>query len=121
MLGIAVLIWVTLAVLVPEARWSRFRYDAGRWSTVFPLGMNAGSFAVGAIVDTEAITSSARRWVRVALAAWAIVFPATLGRAIEVVRKERGRAPDRPAPSGDERPPRPSQFGLGSRCRRARG
>jgi hypothetical protein len=45
----------------------------------------ACSFAVGAVAHAGAITSFARVWVWVGLAAWAIVFAATIGRAVEVV------------------------------------
>jgi tellurite resistance protein TehA-like permease len=85
-LWVLTMLWLPVLVLA-EARWPRFRYDARRWSTVFPLGMYAAcSFAVGVVVDAGAITRFARAWVWIALASWAIVFVATIGRGVEVVR-----------------------------------
>lgn len=88
---VAIVLWVLtmlwLAVLlVAEARWPRLRYDAPRWSTVFPLGMYAVcSFAVGMVAHVDAITTFAQVWVWIAVASWAIVFVATIGRAVEIV------------------------------------
>lgn len=113
-LWVLAMLWL-LVLLGAEARWPRLRYDARRWSTVFPLGMYAaGSFAVAAVAHAGAITSFARVSVWVALTAWAIVFVATLGRAREVVRQERRRAADPPAPGADQRTPSPGQLGRGS-------
>jgi tellurite resistance protein TehA-like permease len=114
---IAIGLWVLtmpwlLVLLGAEERWPRLRYDAGRWATVFPLGMYAASsFAVGAVAHAGAITSFARVWVWIALASWAIVFLATVGRAVEVVRDHRQRTPQPPTSSADERPPPPGQRG----------
>lgn len=110
-LWVLAMLWL-LVLLGAEARWPRLRYDAGRWATVFPLGMYAASsFAVGAVAHAGAITSFARVSVWVALAAWAIVFLATLGRALEVVRQERRPAPDPPAPSAEEHSRHRGQLG----------
>jgi tellurite resistance protein TehA-like permease len=85
-LWVLTMLWL-LVLLFAEARWPRFRYDARRWSTVFPLGMYAASsFAVGVVAHAGAITTFARVWVRIGLASWAIVFVATIGRAVDVVR-----------------------------------
>jgi tellurite resistance protein TehA-like permease len=90
--GLAVGLWILtmswlLVLLFAEARWPRLRFDPRRWSTVFPLGMYAVcSFGVGAVVDAGAITTFARVWVWIALASWAVVFAATAGRAVGVVR-----------------------------------
>jgi tellurite resistance protein TehA-like permease len=114
---IAIGLWVLtmpwlLVLLGAEERWPRLRYDAGRWATVFPLAMYAASsFAVGAVAHAGAITSFARVWVWVGLASWAIVFLATVGRAVEVVRDHRQRTPQPPTSSTDERPPPPGQRG----------
>jgi tellurite resistance protein TehA-like permease len=93
--GLWVLTMVWLSVLVyAEFRWPRPRYDTRRWSTVFPLGMYAAcSFAVGAAAHADVITSFARIWVWVGLAAWALVFIATLERAATLLRV--GRPPRR--------------------------
>lgn len=118
-LWVLAMLWL-LVLLGAEARWPRLRYDARRWSTVFPLGMYAASsFAVGAVAHAGAITSFARLSVWVAVVAWAIVFVATLGRAREVVRQERRHAADPPAPGADQRTPSPGQLGRGSITRPA--
>jgi hypothetical protein len=89
-LWVLTMLWL-LVLLFAEARWPRRRYDARRWSTVFPLGMYAAcSFAVGAVAHAGAITSFARVWVWIGLASWAIVFAATIGRAVEAVRGQAG-------------------------------
>jgi tellurite resistance protein TehA-like permease len=94
-LWVLTMLWL-IVLLFAEARWPRLRYDARRWSTVFPLGMYAASsFTVGVVVPVGAITSFARVWVWIALGSWAIVFLATIGRAAEVVRGH-GSAPDGP-------------------------
>ena len=90
------ILWLVALVRV-EARWPRPSVGAARWSTVFPLGMYAAcSFAVGAVADAGAITSFARVWVWVGLASWAIVFAATVGRAVKVVRGPGRLTPERP-------------------------
>jgi tellurite resistance protein TehA-like permease len=89
---IAIALWVLMMLWLPvlcfaEVRWPRLSVGPARWSTVFPLGMYAAcSFAVGPVAHAGAITSFARVWVWVALAAWTVVFAATIGRAVEVVR-----------------------------------
>jgi tellurite resistance protein TehA-like permease len=100
-LGLWLLSVPWLVVLVSaEVRWPRLRYDLRRWSTVFPIGMYAASgFAVGDVAHAGAITSFARVWVWVAVAAWAIVGVAGIGRAIEVVRGRGSRDAGTPAPT----------------------
>ncbi len=69
-LWVLTMLWL-LALLFAEVRWPRLRYDAHRWSTVFPLGMYAAcSFAVGAVAHAGAITTFARVWVWVGTVAW---------------------------------------------------
>jgi tellurite resistance protein TehA-like permease len=87
-IGLCVLTMLWLLVLLfAEARWPRLSLGPARWSTVFPLGMYAASsFAVGAAAHASAITSFARVWVWIGLAAWAIVLAATIGRAVKVLR-----------------------------------
>jgi hypothetical protein len=87
-IGLWVLTMLWLVVLVfAELRWRRPRYDARRWSTVFPLGMYAAcSFAVGTAAHADAITDFARVWVWIGLAAWALVFAVTLGRGAALLR-----------------------------------
>ena len=101
-IGLWVLAMLWLVVLVfAEVRWPRLALGAPRWSTVFPLGMYAASsFAVGAIAHADAITSFARVSVWIAFAAWAVVFAATVGRGVEVVR---GQGPARSRNSGSNR------------------
>ena len=84
------MLWLPV-LLFAEARWRRFRYDARRWSTVFPLGMySVSSFAVGALAHVSPITTFARVWVWIGTASWAVVFAATIPRVVELVR---GREP----------------------------
>jgi tellurite resistance protein TehA-like permease len=98
-LWVLTMLWL-LVLLFAEARWPRLRYDSRRWSTVFPLGMYAASsFAVGAAAHAGAITSFARVWVWLALASWAIVSVATIGRAVRVVRGQRSPNARTPAPT----------------------
>jgi tellurite resistance protein TehA-like permease len=85
-LWVLTMLWL-FVLLFAEARWPRRSLGPARWSTVFPLGMYAAcSFAVGVVAHAGAITSFARVWVWVGLASWAIVFAATIGRAVDVVR-----------------------------------
>lgn len=85
-LWVLAMLWL-LVLLFAEARWPRPSVGPPRWSTVFPLGMYAAcSFAVGAVAHAGAITSFARVWGWIALAAWVIVFVAMIGRAVKVVR-----------------------------------
>jgi tellurite resistance protein TehA-like permease len=82
--GLAIL-WLPLLLLAETLR-PRLHYDVSRWSTVFPLGMYAAcSFVVGAVASSRPITSLARVWVWVAVAAWAVVFVAMVHRAIKVL------------------------------------
>jgi hypothetical protein len=84
-----------LPVLVAgEAIPPRCRFDARRWSTVFPVGMYAAmSHAVG-------VTAFARWWTWVAVAVWALVAAGSV-RALDRSRTCRWRpfgAADRMAP-----------------------
>jgi tellurite resistance protein TehA-like permease len=98
-LWVLTMLWL-LVLLFAEARWPRPSVGAARWSTVFPLGMYAAcSFAVGVVAHASAITSFARVWVWIGLAFWAIVFVATIGRAIEVVRGPGPPDDGTPAPT----------------------
>jgi tellurite resistance protein TehA-like permease len=100
-LWIATILWLPVLVAA-EVRWPRLRYDVRRWSTVFPFGMYAAcSFVVGTAAAAGAATSFARVWVWIALAMWAVVFAATLRRAIEIARTLR-----RPRPAPGARAPR---------------
>jgi tellurite resistance protein TehA-like permease len=82
------MLWLPV-LLLAEALRPRLRYDVRRWSTVFPVGMYAAcSFAVGKADHATTITRFARVWVWVALAVWAVVFAAMIGRAIQIVRAD---------------------------------
>jgi tellurite resistance protein TehA-like permease len=117
---IAIGLWVLTMLWLPvllftEVRWPRLSVGPARWSTVFPLGMYAVcSFAVGVVAHAGAIASFARVWVWIGLAAWAIVFVPTIGRAVEVVRGPGPPHGDTPASTAEERPPRPGQVGTTS-------
>lgn len=107
-LWVLTMLWL-LVLLFAEARWPRLSVGAPRWSTVFPLGMYAVcSFAVGAVAHAGAITSFARVWIWIAVAAWAIVFAATVGRAVEVVRGQEPPDAGTRAPTAEKPPPRPT-------------
>ncbi len=100
-IGLWVLSMLWLLVLVfAETRWPRLSAGSARWSTVFPLGMYAAcSFVVGSVAHAGAITSFARVCVWIALASWTIVFAATIGRAVEVVRRPGPPDAGTPAPT----------------------
>ncbi len=101
-LWVLTILWLPLLLLAEVLR-PRLRYDARRWSTVFPLGMYAAcSFVVGAAIHADAITSFARVWVWVALAVWLIMFAAMLRRGMQLVRGERRRIG--PGPHRRDRP-----------------
>ena len=72
-LWLLALLWLA-PLLAGELAHPRLRYNLGRWSTVFPLGMYATcSFAVGTLTGVSAISTFAHIWVWVALCAWAAV------------------------------------------------
>jgi len=82
------ILWLPV-LLLAEALRPRPGYDVRRWSTVFPVGMYAAcSFAVGKVDHATAITRFARIWVWVALAVWAVVCAAMIGRAVQIVRAD---------------------------------
>jgi len=71
-------------LLVGEAVAPRRAFDAGRWSTVFPVGMYAAmSHAVG-------VSGFARVWTWVAVAVWAVVAVGSV-RALDRSRTRRWR------------------------------
>jgi tellurite resistance protein TehA-like permease len=97
-LWVLTMMWL-LVLLFAEARWRRFRYDARRWSTVFPLGMYCvSSFAVGALAHVSPITSFARVWIWIGFASWAVVFAATIPRVVELVRGHERSGAEAPSP-----------------------
>jgi tellurite resistance protein TehA-like permease len=91
---IAIVLWILSMLWLPvllfaEARWPRPGYHPRRWSTVFPLGMYAAcSFAIGALIHVDAITSFAQVWVWVAAAAWAALLLATARHAAGLLRAQ---------------------------------
>jgi hypothetical protein len=93
-LGLWVLTMLWLPVLLlAEVLHPRLSYDVRRWSTVFPFGMYAAcSFVVGAAAHTAGITSFARVWVWIALAVWAAVLAAMIGRGVRAVSLIRRQA-----------------------------
>lgn len=76
---VAVVLWGAAvawlpALVVAEALRPRMAYDVRRWATVFPLVMYAAcSFVVGNVAHLRPITSFARLWVWIGVAAWAVV------------------------------------------------
>ena len=87
-LGLWVLTMLWLPVLVAaELLRPRLRYDVRRWSTVFPFGMYAAcSFVVGTAAHVGGISDFARVWVWVAVAVWAVVLVAMIGRGARAIR-----------------------------------
>jgi tellurite resistance protein TehA-like permease len=103
------MLWL-LTLLFAEVRWPRLSAGPARWSTVFPLGMYAvSSFAVGVVAHADLLASFARVWVWIALAGWAIVFAAMIGRAFEVVRGPGPPDAGTPTSTAQERPPHPGK------------
>ena len=105
--GATLVLWLLAACWLPvlaltELVARRRSYDARRWSTVFPVGMYAAcSFATGTALPAAPITRLAEVWTWVALAVWAVVLAATLGRPLALRRGGRGSDPPRDA--GDRR------------------
>ncbi len=87
-LGLWVLTMLWLPVLVAaELLRPRLRYDVRRWSTVFPFGMYAAcSFVVGTATHVTGVSDFARVWVWVAVAVWAVVLGAMIGRGARAIR-----------------------------------
>jgi hypothetical protein len=70
----ATIAWLPV-LLAAEAAKPRIRYDARRWSTVFPVAMYAAcSFVVGTEAGAGGLMDFAKIWVWVALAVWVVVF-----------------------------------------------
>ena len=89
-LWVLTMLWLPVLLLAELLR-PRLEYDVRRWSTVFPVGMYAAcSFVVGAAAHVDAITRFARVWVWVALAVWAAVLAAMIGRMISWAGARRG-------------------------------
>ncbi|MGH3003907.1 MAG: hypothetical protein ACRDM1_14810, partial [Gaiellaceae bacterium] len=85
-LWVAAAIWLPVLV-VGELVSPRLAYDFRRWSAVFPLGMYAVcSLAVGTATGIGWLGDFGRDWIWVAFAAWAVVLPATLVRAVALAR-----------------------------------
>ncbi|MDE3130317.1 MAG: tellurite resistance/C4-dicarboxylate transporter family protein [Acidobacteriota bacterium] len=103
---LALVLWCLMiawlpALLIAELVRPRLRYTVRRWSTVFPFGMYAAcSFEVGAVTGTAGIGDFARVWVWVAVAVWALVFAAMLGKAPRLLAAPARRH----LPGGDEGP-----------------
>lgn len=95
--SIAAFAWLAV-LIVAELLAPRLRYDAQRWSTVFPIGMYAAcGFATGATLHVSAITEFARVWVWVALAVWVTTLAGAVRAAASPRRiaraHRRGSAP----------------------------
>jgi tellurite resistance protein TehA-like permease len=72
--------WYAL-LLCCEVRWPRPRFDARRWSTVFPLGMTSVACLVsGTALKTPALTTLGRVLLWPAVAMWAVVAVGALRR-----------------------------------------
>jgi tellurite resistance protein TehA-like permease len=83
---LALAVWAAAAAWLPvlvgtELFRVRREFDELRWSTVFPLGMYAAcSFAAGQATGAHELTTFARAWVWVAVAAWASTAGWTMRR-----------------------------------------
>jgi hypothetical protein len=87
------LLWLP-ALLLAEAYRRRLRYNARRWSTVFPVGMYAAcSFAVGTADSLSPITSFARVWTWIAVVVWAIAATGLARSAAGALAVALGRQP----------------------------
>jgi tellurite resistance protein TehA-like permease len=81
-LWVLAVLWLA-PLLVGEAVRPRPRYRLARWSTVFPLGMYAAcSFDVGRLAPAAAVSTFARAWTWIALAAWTAVSAGLLRRIL---------------------------------------
>jgi tellurite resistance protein TehA-like permease len=93
--ALAVTVWVVTVAWLPvligmELLRPRLRYDARRWSTVFPVGMYAAcSYVIGATASAPAIVDFARAWTWAAFAVWLVVTAGTLRRGVQVSRLPR--------------------------------
>jgi hypothetical protein len=98
--GLALALWVLAMAWLPalalgELARPRLRFDARRWSTVFPVGMYAAmSFVVGEEERLGWMVAFARAWTPVAVAVWLVVAAATAGRAARLLRASGGHRPD---------------------------
>jgi tellurite resistance protein TehA-like permease len=91
------------ALLAGELIAPRIGFDAGRWSTVFPLGMYAVcSIATGSITGIGGISSFGRVWIWPAFAVLTVVLVGTLSRAAALAAARRSR-PSRLAERLEER------------------
>jgi tellurite resistance protein TehA-like permease len=89
--SVALALWILAMAWLPvlvagELRAPRIGFDAGRWSTVFPVGMYAAmSFAVGHAAARPAVLAFARAWVWVAAAVWALVAAGSVARGLRLL------------------------------------
>jgi hypothetical protein len=89
--ALAVVLWALAmawlpALVLAELGRPRRRFDARRWSTVFPLGMYAAmSYVVGAEDGRAWMVAFARAWTLVAAAVWLAVAGATVRRAVRLL------------------------------------
>jgi tellurite resistance protein TehA-like permease len=93
----AAVLWLP-ALLVGEVVSPRLRYDARRWSTVFPVGMYAvATVATGHAEDISGFVHAGHIWVWPAFTVWTIVFGGLLARSAEVLRAAGSRNGSGPA------------------------
>ena len=80
------LAWLPILVAAEVLR-PRLRFDARRWSTVFPLGMYAAmGQVVGHLAGRTWIVAFGRDWTWVAAAVWLLVAAGTAARTARVLR-----------------------------------
>ncbi|MFH8804458.1 tellurite resistance/C4-dicarboxylate transporter family protein [Streptomyces sp. NPDC017936] len=81
-----------VVLLFAEARWPRPRYDARRWSTVFPMGMTAvAMLSVATAVDVPWLSRPGEVLLWIAVAAWLAVAAGALLAARASVRSRAPR------------------------------
>jgi tellurite resistance protein TehA-like permease len=86
----AAMIWLP-ALLVCEIVAPRLRYDARRWSTVFPVGMYAAcSFTVGGVEEIDGMVDFARVWIWIGFAVWLVFLVGLVRRGFAIWNEASG-------------------------------
>jgi tellurite resistance protein TehA-like permease len=86
----AAMIWLP-ALLVCEVVAPRLRYDARRWSTVFPVGMYAAcSFTVGGVEEIDGMVDFARVWIWIGFAVWLVFLVGLVRRGFAIWNEASG-------------------------------
>ncbi len=96
LLAVALATWAVLAGC--EVVWPRLRYDARRWSTVFPLGMTAAAtLSVAAALDVAWLEGPGQALVWITVAVWSAV---AVGAGASMWAEYHGTSTQRPGDTG---------------------